>query len=523
MPQTALLQISGDNLTATLVPPSADPAARLAALEREVAALKVAVRRLEEGGVIDPPPPPPPPPEEPPPPPPPGAPEPRKGIGTNFKEITDWLTDDPVGDYLLRRREWVSITGAPPTIDDAGHVTALAPGAVVRGYLWTDWRKTGQYSLRVDDWSKARQVRGFDCATSYEEDAQRIVIAVPPTGNTGIEIVGGVGAPPRPLELRYQGDPPPVAGMWRAAFVERMRRYRCLRFMDWQRTNGAETAEQGVKRLRSAAELAGDFAAQRPATFARDGRGPRIRDLVELAAGADVAPWFCVPAIRDDAAAERYTQQLCEVIANLLPAHLPAYVEHSNEVWNTRLDFPQSRAFSGNFDENMAWHGRRSSMVHRIAKQVLGARAITVLGCHVANPWWTGHHLDLLEAARLPTPDVVAIGPYLHGDTIEAQLLALPQVMAWTREHMAVGKPVIAYEGGQHANPAAAAAVSRDARMEQVYDRLLDAWRETTNDALLCHYVHVSRSDWGGAWGEKEYFDQAETPKSRAIGRRIGR
>lgn len=447
---------------------------------------------------------------------------PKQWLGTNFHFLTDWMTDAPLDNALLQRRPWISGTVAvwqdARTVpqDAFGNVGILASDQVARGIIWTAQRKAGKYELKISDWSRAMSIAGIGVGITYDNVRQVIVLDVPATGNCGILMNHQTdgAACPKLLSLRPAGST--ATGAWSPTFVAKMSKYGCLRFMDWQQTNYRRTPAQIASDLVDDARTswALDYDA---ATWTARGASPPLRQLIELCNLAKVDGWFCVPAQADAA----YIASFLSIIdANLAPG-LTAYVEHSNEVWNSM--FPQQKVLGATFQDAMYAHAARTAAIKTAAAGK--TRIKVVLGAWSINTFWTQ------EMLKTCTPDLVAIAPYFGhslGDDVAAftdgrmKADVDAAIKAIQDQVVVVGAgKLVAYEGGLHAIPGTS--ICRDARLEAVYDDYLARWKAATGGGLFCHYAHVSPYGSGGSWGEKEWFDQPETSKSRSIGKILGR
>jgi hypothetical protein len=151
------------------------------------------------------------------------------------------------------------------------------------------------------------------------------------------------------------------------------------------------------------------------------------------------------------------------------------------------------------------------------------------------------------------TVDEIAIAPYVgvaganpfdpaeagviasmtSGDLFTSLDTALEtEVRPWIEDHLSLsdrfGKPLVAYEGGQHlaGDPSNDAltelfvAANRDARMGDLYDRFLAAWKEMTGNALFVHFTDSGPYERFGSWGAVESPDAlplTASPKYAAL------
>lgn len=452
----------------------------------------------------------------------PSSPEPqliRPFLGTNLMEIRDWLTDVPFSNFLYQRRKWISGNdstwawddGRSVAEDEDGNIARLELNQIARGLIWTRERQAGTYELYIDKWDRRAQITGLGCNHRYNEQKRCIELEVPSNGNCGINIFRPPdGLAPKLLSLVPAGMSP--AQTLNPDFVAKMSRYGCVRFMDWQQTNYDRPPESLLK----------DFGPD-PSTFAKEGESVPLIVMTMLCNEAKVDGWFCIPA----QAGIDYIRTFCSMLeANLAPGRR-VYLEHSNEVWNGI--FPQHRLLGSNFDQTMTAHIHRSSQIHTIAKEVLGDRVTTVLGGFAASPWWTGEFRRRYSSLVIPRPDVIAIAPYItdlpddpvvfeNGEAESAVTRALSIVAQHISE--ASGWPIVSYESGMHVVPGIN--LSRDSRIENVYNQYFRGWAGLTNNSLICHFSHIGVYDRSGSWGEKETFWAPETGKSRAIRNLLG-
>ena len=100
-------------------------------------------------------------------------------------------------------------------------------------------------------------------------------------------------------------------------FVEGLKSFHCLRFMDWNQTNGSEqrTWDQRSK----------------PDYFTQGAdNGPSIEHAIQLCNLIHADAWFCMPHQADD----DYIANFAKLVKENLDPTLKVYVEYSNEVWN---------------------------------------------------------------------------------------------------------------------------------------------------------------------------------------------
>lgn len=349
--------------------------------------------------------------------------------------------------------------------------------------------------------------------------------------------------------------------MFNPAFVSLLKKFRALRFMDWFATNGSTLSSWSNRPLPTNANWAGT-------------NGVPYEVAIQLANAVGADGWFNVPVMADDT----FMMQFATLVHNQLGVAQQAYVELSNEVWNSGFSQyayanSQGRATWPNAgsgaDYGNNWYGMRVAQMCDIWRQVWGAdsgRIICVMGAQAAVPWtatealncalWTG-------AGNAPCAShgigAVAIAPYFGGSapavwTSQADgglssLFAamnsqndpsvptggyLGQALGWVSAYGSAltpyKLPLIAYEAGESfvafphgVNPDGSnnaltnlyIAANRDARMQSTYQTYLQGWKSNGGE-LIMHYNDISPYSQYGEWGALESIMQSVTPLGSA-------
>jgi hypothetical protein len=314
-------------------------------------------------------------------------------------------------------------------------------------------------------------------------------------------------------------------------FLERLRPFSTLRFMDWQRTND------------SVIETPGDLASFEDRTWATE-RGAPLSVITDLcnALGADA--WVCVP--------HGATDETMGVIARALRAGLEedlrVYVEYSNEVWNAR--FEQYHWVSESIQESLihpskyAHHCRRAFEAFMEAFGDRPDSIVRVVAGQHYNPWVLRRSMEALEgefdaastAAYFGLP--VGGGVEVPDDATAESLLPLirraaregvrrlEENKAWADEH---GVRFIAYEGGQHLSPPnpgtetpwdeALRALQRGEIMTEAYQATMRAFASLGGDLFVAFNYCQTWDERFGYWGALEHQDEDldEAVKYRAL------
>ena len=218
------------------------------------------------------------------------------------------------------------------------------------------------------------------------------------------------------------------------AFLDKMKDFTLLRFMDWMGTNGSVVTSAQNRRKVSHASWTTENAwigTRRP--------GVPIEIVVALANRIGADAWINIPHNADDALVREYA----EIVRSHLDPRLKVYVEYSNEVWNFGFGQAQfafdtanarwSPAFAqqctGDSDRGTAWmqfYGLRAAEVMDIFTSTFGkaaakSRLVRVAGTQTAFIGLEDAILNapLVQCEGKPAPktslDAYAITGYFEG------------------------------------------------------------------------------------------------------------
>lgn len=510
-------------------------------------------------------------------------------VGTNLNGIADWSTQQPFIDAFKSSRSWITQcqNGEPGckggwstdefgklNLDSNGWVKSLPAPADPAEYtrvstlLFRDL--AGQYpggKYVVLYAGEGTIEYGFDARKDEAASRQgRDVIVVTPSDG-GIHLIitatdpRKTGSYIRNIQvIPEQYEQTDRAQVFNPVFLERVKKFRTFRFMDWMQTNGSEQVNWNTR------------AKVTDVTYATN-KGVPLEVMLDLANRMGIDPWFNMP----HKASDLYMTNFAKLVRDRLNANRKVYVEYSNEVWNWQ--FPQAHfaleagksRWSTEGDVFAQWYGFRTAQMSDIWKQVFGrqrSRVVSVLGTQTA---WRG-----LENSALDCPLWVAEGNkpcYQHG--IDALAIAgyfgstLGQgasqatVEAWSSEGeagfkkaiaqldqgslipsegyddsikgltdsfgyyqnvaRARGLQLMAYEGGQHLVNSNNSKLSeffiklnRRPEMTDLYDKLLEAWKQS-GGTLFMNFSDIARPGKWGSWGALEYVGQERSPKYDAL------
>jgi len=484
---------------------------------------------------------------------------PRAPIGTNLARVDDWSTDMPFTDFFKTSRPWISGSranwkdGRTLDIDEHGWIKSLEPGQVARTLLFWDLSKApGQYPAGryIVDYQGEGNIEYGGTARLVNRQAGRDLLDVDPSRGGGIALeLTSTKSKNHLRRIRiYLEGTDPSKHLFNNVFLDRLRNYKTIRFMDWMATNGDWSPKGGSRQQRWGARPKPDDARW------SNTHGVPLEIMAALANALKADAWFSMPHLADD----EYIQNFAEMASRLLAPELKIYVEYSNEVWNR--GFAQARyaeaqglslALSTNPKEaHVRYHAKRSVEIFEIWAKVLPKQRLTrVLGSQATNLWFSESALSYGNTAK--HTDALGIAPYfsVKGDeptramTLDELFSALESTaLPRAKEYMVRQKVVaqkfgitlIAYEAGQHlvaagslrSDPVLNAlfdSANRDPRMGTLYSQYLRDWSES-GGGLLMHFTHVNSARQSGRFGSLEYMTQprSEAPKYDALQKYIG-
>jgi len=330
--------------------------------------------------------------------------------------------------------------------------------------------------------------------------------------------------------------------LFHPVFLDRIKRYKVLRFMDVQRTNGS--IEQ-------------DWADRTKPTWYTQGdnnfgsaRGPAIEYLIALCNAAKADPWFCIP----HEATDDYVTQFATLVRDNLDPDLKVWIEYSNEIWNgafAQYAYCADQGFQRGYDSSagvtsaLRFQAARSVEIFQIWENVFASheRLVRVLSGQMGNPGVGTSVMDWHNAYQ--SADAFAIGTYFGApditpqnapqmtvaDVIVDMYSGIDTVMTKVDQNRfeanARNLPLVAYEGGQslvgtdNVTRSLFAATNRDPGIYAPYLTLLDQWKAHGGTTFM-HFTSSSLYDDHGYWGSLEYQDQdvssaATAPKYGAL------
>ena len=283
-------------------------------------------------------------------------------------------------------------------------------------------------------------------------------------------------------------------------------------------------------------------------------RGAPIEIMVALANKLNADPWFNMPHKADNNFIRHYAQYVRD---NLKPG-LKAYIEYTNEAWNTiftqahyvrdmgeRLQLDEDRDKAG-----YKYFSMRSVQIFDIWEQTFGGtdRIVRVMGSWAG--WTRVSEMLLSYRNAYKKTDAIAIAPYFFPSLKSAkrarsvaqlfkmmydpkEKYSIPRVLGYIYKNAEIAKKfgvdLIAYEGGQHlvdwksrntsSHPTKLMIkANKDWRMAKAYSIFMRGWKDN-GGKLFVNFSAPRTYQWFGSWGTKEYITQplAKAPKHRAL------
>lgn len=488
-------------------------------------------------------------------------------MAINLEGVTDWSTQHPFIDLRKSARPWLGHTAerwgaiSPEQLQASGHLDdngwpVSMPSNVnkLESLILTDqptdfqsirglYRLTysGDVRIEISGAGRVKQRSQGEIWFEYPEGA---------TGFVGIGLTRiNPDAPLTALSIVHEDwiEAHEAGAVFNPRWIDHIKDFRVLRFMDWMGTNNATVSQWDD--LRSE----GDY------TY---GGGVPLSVMVELANYVGADPWFTLPHLADDDLVTRFAQ----TVRDELRHGLKAYVEFSNELWN--FQFQQTHWADAQARELWGWRAGgdawvqyaalRAAQVAAIFDAEFGDQAnerlVNVVGVHTAWPDLAIAQLEgNLFRREWDTPlsetfDAIAVTGYLWPEFDNDDLI--PRVLNWhaqdgeglvfdqlaqnirngslrrletelwpTHAEMARkhGLDLVMYEGGTHVilpynqeyNEEAGAlltAFNYSPQMVDLYQQMFDGW-SASGGQMFNAFLDVANPSRFGSWGHLRHLD----------------
>jgi hypothetical protein len=457
-------------------------------------------------------------------------------LGMNLSFVTYWTREWVFTNVIRQSKGWFSTNTGGNPYDDGGSVQTDANGwpilpagkaAATIMLNATDGRYPGGKYICTYD-GEGDIVFGWDAKNGAKQPG-RIEVNVTPS-NTGIYMRIENSNPSnrvRNVKLIHE-DLVDHPSSFHPLFVERLKPFKTLRFMDWQRTN-TTSQRQWSDRVT-------------PDYFTQGERGGvAIELLIELANELGADPWICMPAQADD----DYVRRFAQLVKNRLHPGGKVYVEWSNEVWNSQFEVHKwiksetdNTSLSMPFFDKWAAEARRDFDIWTEVWGTQSNRVVRVAASQAANAWVTGKLLERMGGKF----DAVSCSTYFGlPSAVEKTLTSSTSVdeiidhlennivtdnRKFYKQHSDLAKQygsqygrtikLIAYEGGQHLadggmnkpHKAALIAAQDHPKMYDLYQQNMLEFERAGGSANVM-FNYVGRRDQWGSWGHLQYQDES--------------
>ncbi len=334
-------------------------------------------------------------------------------------------------------------------------------------------------------------------------------------------------------------------------FLEIIKPFDTLRFMDWMGTNNGPEEMTWKDRT--------DYDS---ATWSR----VPLEVMVALANKTNTNPWFNMPT----GASDDYVRKFAKYVKAHLKPNLKIYIEYSNEVWNDgfgQADYSRKKGLAHHLSEDpssakLYWYTLRTRQIVDIWQQVYqGEQRRQINGVLCFGGYLsTRSELDYLQShGGFDGIKVLAVAAYfgyylgspnvtdqlqswnldqLYGEITKGGILkggpqggALGETYRSIAQNASLAKKynlqLVAYEGGQHLVGYSGSEnnqaindlfirFNRDPRIAIVYDQFVTKWSQL-GGGLFNHYSDITPYGKWGSWGAMESLREGNSPKYAAL------
>lgn len=447
-------------------------------------------------------------------------------LGMNLSFVTYWTREWVFTNVLRQSQKWTFSGGEVATDNNGWPILQSGQSASTITMNGHDGRYPGGKYICTYD-GEGDIVFAWDASNGASQPG-RIEVNINPT-NSGIQMRiqnGNPGNHVRNVKLIHE-DLVDHPSSFHPQFVERLKPFKTLRFMDWQRTN---TTHQRVWSDR----VTPDFHTQ------GERGGVSIELLIELCNELGADAWVCMPAQADD----DYVRRFAELVKSRLHSDGKVYVEWSNEVWNGQFevhkwikDVTDNQTFSSQFFDKWANEAKRDFDIWSNVWGTDGDRVVRVAASQAANIWVTEQLAKRLDGKF----DAVSCSTYFgipypveknltSGTTVNEIIGMLEENIVTDNrkfygQHSDLAKEygdeygrhisLIAYEGGQHLadggqnkpHKAALIAAQDHPAMYDLYQQNMMEFERAGGTANVM-FNYVGRRDQWGSWGHLQYQDE---------------
>ncbi len=465
-------------------------------------------------------------------------------IGMNLAGVSDWSCEWAFVDVFKPSRPWISQdvvggawdNGKPIEVNADGWPILRDPSQAAATLLCREIQGRYPGGLYVCTFDGKGTLRFSFDASVVRTERNRIELKVVPS-DAGILLKIERSDPEDPVRNIKVWMPgfENAASAFHPLFVERLKPFKVIRFMDWGQTNDSTLVRWSDRTTPDSIRQSGPH-------------GVALEHMIDLVNELGADPWFCMPHLADDG----FVRSFAGLVKERLRPDRMCYVEWTNEAWNPL--FAQGRWVR----EEAKRRGLSAQDViadealrdWRIWHEVFGPERSRVIRVAAGQHMYPGHLEPVLERLNGEL-DAVSCAAYFTArdedvpsfdgsttpvDVLKSALLDIDLRIEFVARHGALagrwsaklGRPIplIAYEGGQHlsamggAPPYAAAYLEAQSHpaMYDAYRKMLSGFREVGGE-LYVAFSYVGRQSKWGSWGHLTYQDEPESaaPKWKAL------
>ena len=468
-------------------------------------------------------------------------------VGINLAGLVDWSRQWDFVDVSRKSRafnsqeftsyEWSTQEAYPATVD--GYPLELAPNQRASTLLLRDLEQhfaSGLYNVFWDGdgtvtfGMEAVQVR-------YPAPNHALVNVELSTGfNNGLAVIIDRTNPADPVRnIRvvspgFEASQRFVTSPFHPAFLQRLSKFKVLRFMDWMHANDQTSGNWTDRPTRSKASYA----------WSPGGGGAPVEEMTLLSNQLGTDPWFSLPVDADDV----YVREFAEHVHAALRPDVTVFVEVANEMWHSLFYGGQVAEVQALLEgtSRMCWIVAQTRRVSQIWQSVFGAgersRLKFVVQAQASNPDTTAQIIACDIGASGHDIDAIGIAPYFNGCNADTSLTGdasailasfaeeISTAAGLAREHAELVAPLgfslVAYEAGPSGTGSGdehdlCMAAHRDPLMAELVHQYYEALR-SAGASLLVHFASVAKPSQYGSFGMIEAQDQKPDTAPKELG-----
>jgi hypothetical protein len=246
-------------------------------------------------------------------------------IGMNVGGNNYWVTQTAFRDVMKTASEWISYEGDTWDTKVADKIPIDSQGYPLELPYSVGDKKNQLVRFLVNNCYKGRYILEYEGEGKLDihipnitKDGKIILILDGSGEHRWINITKSVkGNHIRNIHILPEESVGDVSTTFHPVFLEGLKPFHCLRFMDWMNINGSPQTTWNTR--------------SKPDYYSQGlSNGVAIEYSVELCNILKCDAWFCIPHKADD----DYIRHFAELVRDTLDPALKIYVEYSNEIWN---------------------------------------------------------------------------------------------------------------------------------------------------------------------------------------------